>query len=507
VTSPTGSTAGQGPARPRGADGAVPTPSPIVRILNEEVRHYHRWCTPSTLIDQERIDDFYASDVSISAGFFGTLVDHTGVFGEAERFAAAAQGADRTMFSVHGSSGSNWIVLRMLALERPDALVLVARNIHHSIINALKAFGLDFRFLPTPYDAEFEAVLPPSVDEVMAALRRYPEALAVIYTSPSYEGLCANTHAIAAAVHEASPQTILFVDEAWGGHLHFHPELPPSAMEAGADLAVQSTHKLAGGLQQTGLIHWREGRVDSELMEEAYREYVTTSPSYHLLASADASVRALAANGQEALGACIDRTRALKAALRKRLPRLVHLDEPSWTGRHWSHVARTDLVKTTVALSAYDVSGFAVSQSLVERGIVLEKAGINTLTFITTFQLQASAVEDTVRALEEVLVGRELAAGASRPIASNPFSAFDDRPVMHPYHARRYAKSVGREVPIEDAIGSVAAEIVEVYPPGIPVILEGFRVSADAVRYLCEVRDMGGAIVARDTSLETLRVL
>jgi arginine/lysine/ornithine decarboxylase len=478
-----------------------------VRILNEEVRHYHRWCTPSTLVDQERIEDFYASDVSISAGFFGTLVDHTGVFGEAERFAAAAQGADRTMFSVHGSSGSNWIALRMLALERPDALVLVARNIHHSIINALKAFGLDFRFLATPYDAEFEAVLPPSVDQVLSALRRYPEALAVIYTSPTYEGLCANTHAIAAAVHDSSPETILFVDEAWGGHLHFHPELPPSAMDAGADLSVQSTHKLAGGLQQTGLIHWREARVDSELMEEAFREYVTTSPSYHLLASADAAVRSLAANGRDALGGCIARTRAFKAQLRERLPRLVHLDDPAWTGRHWEHVARTDLVKTTVALTGYDVSGFAVSDALVERGIVLEKAGINTLTFITTFQLEAAAIGATVAALEAILAGHELPEGASRPLASNPFSAIADRPVMHPYHARRYAKSIGQEVPIEQAIGRVAAELVEVYPPGIPVVLEGFRVSADAVRYLCEVRDMGGAIVARDTSLQTLRVL
>ena len=77
-------------------------------------------------------------------------------------------------------------------------------------------------------------------------------------------------------MHDASPDAMLFVDEAWGGHLHFHPALPPSAMDAGADVAVQSTHKLAGGLQQTGLIHWREGRVDSELMEEAFREYVTT---------------------------------------------------------------------------------------------------------------------------------------------------------------------------------------------------------------------------------------
>jgi len=116
-------------------------------------------------------------------------------------------------------------------------------------------------------------------------------------------------------------------------------------------------------------------------------------------------------------------------------------------------------------------------------------------------------VEETVRALEEILAGRELPAGASRPIASNPFSAVEDRPVMHPYHARRYAKSIGHEVALREAIGKVAAEEVEVYPPGIPVILEGFRVSADAVEYLVEARDKGGSIVARDTSLATLRVL
>ena len=196
-----------------------PTPSSIVRVLNEDVGRYHRWCTPSILPDQERVQDFYASDVSISAGFFGTLVDHTGVFADAEKFAAQAQGADRTMFSVHGSSGSNWIVLRMLALEHSDALVLVARNIHHSVINGIKAFGLDFRFLPTPYEPRFEAVLPPSVDDVLDGMARYPEALAVLYTSPTYEGLAANTRAIADAVHAASDTTMLIVDEAWGGHL------------------------------------------------------------------------------------------------------------------------------------------------------------------------------------------------------------------------------------------------------------------------------------------------
>ena len=300
---------------------------------------------------------------------------------------------------------------------------------------------------------------------------------------------------------------MLFVDEAWGGHLHFHPDLPPSAMDAGADVSVQSTHKLAGGLQQTGLIHWREARVDSELMEEAFREYVTTSPSYHLLASADAAVRSLAATGRDALGACIARTRGLRSSCAGACRGCAHLDDPAWVGHHHAHVAGCDKVKTTVALSGYAISGFALSDALVERGIVVEKAGINTITLITTFQLEEAAVEATVGALEEILAGHELEDGAAKPMPANPFRAIDDRPVMHPYHARRYAKAIGQEVPLDQAVGRVAAEEVEVYPPGIPVILKGFRVSEDAVRYLREARDLGGAIVARDTSLATLRVL
>ncbi len=170
-------------------------------------------------------------------------------------------------------------------------------------------------------------------------------------------------------------------------------------------------------------------------------------------------------------------------------------------------MAGHDLVKTTVGLSRYGLSGYEVLEALVERGIVIEKAGVHTITLITTFQLAAEAVPDTVTALEEVLGGSVLPGGAREPMAGNPFSAIDDRPVIHPYAARRYAKSIGHEVPLREAVGKVAAEHVEVYPPGIPLILEGFRVSADAVEYLLEARDKGGSIVARDTSLETLRVL
>ena len=292
-----------------------PAASPIVRVLNEEVRHYHRWCTPSILVDQERIEDFYASDVSISAGFFGTLVDHTGVFGEAERFAAAAQGADRTMFSVHGSSGSNFIVLRMLALERPDALVLVARNCHHSTINAIKAFGLDFRFLPSPYDAEFEAVLPPRVDQVVDGAAALPGGARGRLHVADLRG-AVRQHATRSPRRSTTRRTTRCCSSTrrGAGTCTSTPSCRRRRWTRAPTSAVQSTHKLAGGLQQTGLIHWREGRVDSELMEEAFREYVTTRPSYHLLASADAAVRSLAATGRDALGACIGRTRGAEGA-------------------------------------------------------------------------------------------------------------------------------------------------------------------------------------------------
>ena len=273
------------------------------------------------------------------------------------------------MFSVHGSSGSNWIVLRMLALERSDALVLVARNIHHSVINALKAFGLDFRFLPTPYDSRFEALLPPSVEEVA----RRPAALSRGARRPLHVADLRGARRQHARDRRRRPRwrpTTRWSSSTrrGAGTCASTTSCRSSAMQAGADVCVQSTHKLAGGLQQTGLIHWRTDRVDSELMEEAYREYVTTSPSYHLLGSADAAVRTLAARRRAGARRVDRRARGgSRRELRERLPDLDQLDEPAWLDEMADHVAGHDLVKTTVGLTRYALTGYDVAEALVER--------------------------------------------------------------------------------------------------------------------------------------------
>ena len=217
---------------------------------------------------------------------------------------------------------------------------------------------------------------------------------------PTYEGLAANTRGDRRRRSTPPrPTAMVIVDEAWGGHLHFHPAAAARARwPSGADVCVQSTHKLAGGLQQTGLIHWREGRVDSELMEEAYREYVTTSPSYHLLASADAAVRTLAAEGEAALGRAHRAHPGAQdaAARRAARPRPPRRRRRGWRrcGDHVAGVRPRQDDGRPVALRAVGLRGRSTRSS--SAAIVIEKAGVQTITLITTFQLAPDAVDDTV---------------------------------------------------------------------------------------------------------------
>ena len=155
------------------------------------------------------------------------------------------------------------------------------------------------------------------------------------------------------------------------------------------------------------------------------------------------------------------------------------MDDAAWLRSVRAHAPGWDLVKTTIGLSRYRLSGYEVARALVDRGIVIEKAGVQTITLIATFQLRRGGrAGHGGGARGRARPGRCSRAARARADDRRTRSrAIDDRPVMHPYWARRYAKSIGHELPLREAIGKVAAEDVEVYPPGIPVILEGFRVS------------------------------
>ena len=336
----------------------------------------------------------------------------------------------------------------------PDALVLVARNIHHSVINGIKAFGLDFRFLPDALRAALRgACCRRASTRSSTACARYPEAIAVLYTSPTYEGL-AREHARdrrrrprGRRRRRCSSST-----RPGAGTCTSIPICPRAAMAAGADVCVQSTHKLAGGLQQTGLIHWREERVDSELMEEAYREYVTTSPSYHLLGSRRrGGAHARRARRATSSGARIDRTaRAARPGLRARAARPRPPRRRARGRAARAHVAGGDLVKTTLGLSALRPLGLRGRRG-AGRARRRDREGRrpHASRSSRTFQLGPDrGARHGARARRRA--GRTRAARRARASRCPPTRsrAIDDRPVMHPYAARRYAKSIGHEVPL-----------------------------------------------------------
>jgi arginine decarboxylase len=409
--------------------------------------------------------------------------------------------------SVTGSSGSNQAVVLMLSRLAPDTVVLVARNAHHSTINALVAFGVAFEFLPAAYDDEFEALLPPTPDEVAETLRRRGDARAVWLTSPTYEGLAAQIDRIAAVVHADDPRRLLIVDEAWGSHLAFHAALPQPALACGGDLVVQSTHKQGGGLQQTGVILWNESRIDSELMVDAHAQWTTTSPSFQLLASIDAAHRELAARGHELLGRSIERIERLNAFAAERLPDLRRFATATRLAAYAERTAGHDPTKTTFALTAFDVSGHDVADRLIgePHRITVEKSGLNTIMFLMPFQLPEGAEERVVCALATELAGRRWR--GTRDVPPDPFATLATAPEVSPSLVARRAVRDGKRIAAVDAIGHICAETVEAFPPGIPVLLPGFRVSAPAVEYLQAVRACGGTIHGQDPSAKTVRVI
>ncbi len=467
---------------------------------------YIKWCTPSILPHQKKISNIYKSDISVSAGFLGSYVDNTGIFEEAQERAAKLYGADKTLFSVNGTTGSNFIVLRMLTLEYESPQILVTRNIHHSILHAAEWLGIKFRFIKSSYDPQFESLIPPKPKDVLDTLNNYPESNAVIISSPTYSGLAAKIEDIVKVVKNFDEEIKVIVDEAWGSHFHFTDELPKSAMQSNADISVQSTHKQGGSLQQTGMIHWKKKYVNSELMYEAFREYVTTSPSYHLLASLDAVRAYMEKNGKEIVESLIKKADYFKDLLGKKLiPPLKIMDDSLEFDLVKDYISGYDRTKTAIALTKFSETGFELGAKMAEHKIIVEKSSLNTILMLTTFSLSYGEIDKTVRVLSGII--KEFHKVGKKELIPNPFQHLETKPVIEPHTARRVAQTIGRIVPLKSAIGKIAAEHIEIYPPGVPVILEGFRITENNVRYLLEVKEMGGHISARDPNLKTIYVL
>ena len=423
-----------------------------------------------------------------------SLYGSAGVLKEAQERAAQLYGAARSWFLVNGSTGG--ILAAMMALASrasvSNAPLLVQRNCHRSVFHGLVLTGLSPVYLAPEYDAAHDLVHGVSVSEVERALDVHADAAGVLLTSPTYHGMVCDVQAVARMCHARGVP--LVVDEAHGAHLGLHPALPRSAIQLGADVVVQSTHKTLTAMTQASMLHVAAAScVDAERIAQALQLMGTTSPSALLMASLDATVGML--RDEQRREEWFER--ALQLAHRARQ----HVPVPS---------LRSDDPTRLTLLLPPQVDGYRLDERLIERhGVYMEMPARRHSTFIVTGANETDHVDALAEALHESLRSAEVRADVAAPETSSDtwLGAFrEHRSVMTP---REAYLAPHRNRPLRDAAGAVAAATVCTYPPGIPLMVPGERISLEAVAFLQQAIASGGnvtGLVADNTAVPVLSV-
>ena len=435
----------------------------------------------------KRLRDFIGDNVlAIDLTQVGDLDDLNapepgGPIEKAHELAAQAWGADTTWFLVNGSTAGNQAML-MTALRPGDSVVL-PRNSHKSATSALIMSAARPIYMQPEVDQELHLDHCVTPETVRRALDEHPEAKAVFITSPTYYGVTADLAAIETIANERG--AMLLVDEAWGPHLHFHPELPPSATSVGADVCVNSTHKLLGAMSQASMIHTRGNRVDLGRLRSTLRIFQSTSPNLVLLASLDVARMQMATEGKPLL----DRTLELARDARRRLNAIpgvycMGLDQVGRPG-----IAGYDETRLVITVRDLGYTGYEAGRILQHRyNVQVELTDLFNVVALVSIGTTRDHIDQLVAAVKEL--GRE-----DRPIdIYAPAGVLEDRLKKRSYRMPPIPKLVVTpreafmsehvEVPFKQSAGRVCAEVITPYPPGIPIVCPGEQLTEEIIDYL-----------------------
>ena len=392
-----------------------------------------------------------------------------------EKLAAELWHADDALFMVNGTTSA--IQAMILSTLKPDDLVFVPRNSHRAVTAGLILSGAIPIFLPIDFSAELKIPLNLTVETIRRAIKKFPQAKALILTSPNYYGVAADVKKIAEILHEN--KMLLLVDEAHGAHLQFSEELPISAMDAGADISAQSTHKLLGSMTQTSMLLVRKKFVDAEKVKRAASLLQTTSPNYLLLASLDIARLQMSEVGREKILNAIELSKFLRAEIKK-IPALKTFDAVK--------NFELDLTKVTVNVENLGLTGIDAEKILRHKfKIQCELSDVSNLLFIISYADNFSTVSKLVEKLGAwIFELRELNKKSSDPaiyLTSDLIA-----PAISP---REIFFSASELVPLEKSVGRICAEEVTFYPPGIPILNLGEKITPQVVIQIRELKNLG----------------
>lgn len=433
------------------------------------------------------------SDVSLMAEL-DDIHHPEGCIQKAERLAAGTYHADRCFLGVNGTTGC--IHGMLLGALRPGDKILIPRNCHRSVLGGLILGGLSPVYVQPAYDEDWHMVLQISPEQVEKAFQDHPDIKAVFLTTPNYFGLAADTEKIAAIAHKHG--AVLLVDEAHGPHLGFSDKLPPSAMDCGADAAAQSTHKILGAMTQCSLLQVKYGRLQPEKMEAAMSLVTTTSPNYLLMGALDGARAQVAARGREMAEASIRAAKILRDALHK-IPGLPVLEQ-ELTGK--GGATALDPGKVTIRVSALGVTGPEAADALRQAGIAVELVDEEHVLLLVTYADDNPEFPGIAAKIADVLA--KIRRPQKKILAAAPFRDIPAMAVL----PREAFFAAHHAVNFQDAAGKISGESISFYPPGIPLIMPGEKITADLIAF-CETMRGRGLVVSgpKDTSLKKIEVL
>lgn len=414
------------------------------------------------------------------------------VIKDAQELAAEAFGAENAFFIVNGTTGS--VQAMIMAACKAGEKIIMPRNVHRSAINALVVNGAIPVYVNPGTNKKLGIPLGMSVENVRKAIMENPDAKAILINNPTYYGVCSDLREIVRLAHENG--MLALVDEAHGTHFYFGENMPVSGMSAGADMAAVSMHKTGGSLTQSSLLLCGKN-INAGYIRQIINLTQTTSGSYLLISSLDIARKNLALNGREIFRKTVQYAEYARSEINKLGGYYAFGNELCGSDSFFSF----DPTKLSIHTRDIGLAGIEVYDILRdEYNIQIEFGDIGNVLAIISAGDRALEIERLISSLSEIkrLYSRDKAGMFDHEY-------IDPQVIMPPQNAfYGYKKSI----PITESSGYICGEFVMCYPPGIPILAPGEKITGDIINYILYAKEKGCMMTGtQDINIENINVV
>lgn len=428
---------------------------------------------------------------------FDNLHHAEGLLKEAKERAAAIYKSRNTYFLVNGSTAG--ILSAVSACTSIGGKILMARNCHKAVYHSVLIRELDAVYIYPQQEQVIGLNCGLSPEKIKELLITVPDIQAVIITSPSYDGVVSDVKKIADICH--SYQKPLIVDEAHGAHFGFHPYFPENSIGKGADIVIHSLHKTLPAFTQTGLIHLNSSLVDKEVLERYLGIYQSSSPSYLLMAGIDQCIRMLEESRDRLFGEFVENLEQFRRNAREwKLVGVAGKEELAGE----KDVVDLDLSKLIIYIKNGGMSGNELYDELLQHyHLQLEMAAGDYALALTSIGDDRDGFERLHQALSDI--DRRLMADTPVILEKRSYAVTENQSEISISQA---VDMKMERILLENAAGRIAGEFIYLYPPGIPLIVPGEKISGEFVENVLQYREKGFSLQGlKDYSGEYLEVL